>query len=275
LILTELSSKKSFSNMSSDLLKKIEHVLTPFERLGLNDFGDGRFAERRDRKFPCHINQITEVVKGLQDHYDLITPNDDSISAIGTLYFDTPDYDFFQAHHRGKGNRLKVRFRKYPDTQTSFLEVKKKSIKGLTLKERVLSPFESNAISEKMRAFLEENGIKTSIPLKPVLEVNYRRFSFISKDRVERFSIDFEVEFSNPDGKGNFGDLAIIEVKQPSLKTTPVIKKLRENRIREASLSKYCLSLSTLIPKLKSNRFKPALRSLQAFFHEQISKSTV
>jgi len=261
--------------MSSDLLKEIEHVLNPFERLGLNDFGDGRFAERRDRKFPCHINKMAEVIEGLQNHYDLITPNDDSISAIGTLYFDTPDYDFFQDHHRGKGNRLKVRFRKYPDTKTSFLEVKKKSIKGLTLKERVLSPFHSNVISQEMRSFLEENGIESSSQLEPVLEVNYRRFSFISKDRVERFSIDFEVEFSNTIGNGNFGDLAVIEVKQPSLKTTPIIKKLRENHIREASLSKYCLSLATLIPELKSNRFKPALRSLQALFHEPIPQSTV
>ncbi|MCZ4410196.1 polyphosphate polymerase domain-containing protein [Cryomorphaceae bacterium 1068] len=261
--------------MSSDLLEKIELVLTPFERLGLNDFGDGRFAERRDRKFPCHIDKIADIIEGLEDHYDMITPNDDSISAIGTLYFDTPDYDFFKAHHRGRANRLKVRFRKYPDTKTSFLEVKKKSIKGLTLKERVLSPFESNDINEEMRVFLEENGIKSSAHLEAVLEVNYRRFSFISKDRIERFSIDFEVEFNNPHGKGNFGNLAIVEVKQPSLETTPIIKKLRENRIREASLSKYCLSLSTLIPELKSNRFKPALRSLQALFHEPIPQSTV
>lgn len=261
--------------MSSDLLKEIEHVLTPFERLGLNDFGDGRFAERRDRKFPCHINQVAEIIEGLEDQYDLITPNDDSISEIGTLYFDTPHFDFFQAHHRGKGNRLKVRFRKYPDTHTSFLEVKKKSIKGLTLKERVLSPFESNTISKEMGIFLEENGTGPIADLEAVLEVNYRRFSFISKDKAERFSIDFEIEFSNSNGTGDFGDLAIVEVKQPSLKTTPVIKKLREKHIREASLSKYCLSLSTLNPELKSNRFKPALRSLQALFHERIPQSTV
>jgi SPX domain protein involved in polyphosphate accumulation len=261
--------------MSSDLLEQINLVLTPFERLGLNDFGDGLFAERRDRKFPCHINQTAEIIEGMQDHYDLITPNDESISAIGTLYFDTPNFDFYKDHHRGKSHRKKVRFRKYPDTETSFLEVKMKSVKGLTLKERVLSDFESNEISQEMRVFLEENGIKSSTRLEPVLEVNYRRFSFISKDRVERFSIDFEVEFSNEKGKGDFGELAVIEVKQPHLETSPIIKKLRATHIREVSLSKYCLSLSTLIPELKSNRFKPALRSLQALFHEQIPNSTV
>lgn len=261
--------------MSSDLLEEIELVLTPYRRLGLNDFGDGRFAERRDRKFPCHINQAAMIIEGLQDHYDMITPNDDSISAIGTLYFDTPGYDFYKDHHRGKARRKKVRFRKYPDTQTSFLEVKRKSIKGLTLKERVLSRFESDEINDEMKAFLLENGVDRASALEPVLEVNYRRFSFISKDRVERFSIDFEVEFSNETGRGNFGDLAVVEVKQPELETTPIVKKLRQKHIREASISKYCLSLSALIPELKSNRFKPALRNLQALFHEQIPQSTL
>jgi len=261
--------------MSSDLLAQIEKVLTPFERLGLNDFGDGRFAERRDRKFPCHINKISKVVEGLQDHYDIITPNDDSVSSIETLYFDTPDYAFFQAHHRGKARRLKVRIRKYPDTKTSFLEVKMKSAKGLTLKERVISPFESDSLEGEMQTFLEEQGVKYSSQLEPVLEVNYRRFSFVSKDRVERFSIDFEVEFSNDNGKGNFGDLAVVEVKQPYLETSPIVKKLRSIGVREASLSKYCLSLSALRPELKSNRFKPALRSLQALFHEQIPQRTL
>lgn len=261
--------------MSSDLLADIEKVLGPFERLGLNDFGDGRFAERRDRKFPCHIEEIVHVVEGLQDDYDLITPNDETISSIGTLYFDTPHYDFFADHHRGKGSRLKVRFRKYPDTETSFLEVKKKSVKGLTLKERIITDFEADQISKEMREFLADNGISTSEELKAVLEVKYRRFSFISKDRTERFSIDFEVTYNNSHGEGDFGDLAIIEVKQPRLETTPIVKKIRENRIREASLSKYCLSLTSLNPDLKSNRFKPALRNLQALFHEPIPQTNI
>lgn len=260
--------------MSSDLLADIEQVLNPFNRLGLNDFGDGRFAERRDRKFPCHIEQIPQAINGLHEYYDLITPNEESISAIGTLYFDTPQYDFFNDHHRGRASRLKVRFRKYPDTRTSFLEVKKKSVKGLTLKERVLTDFEAEKISDEMRDFLRDNGIKTSEKLQSVLEVNYRRFSFISKDRAERFSIDFEVNFNNSDGKGHFGDLAIIEVKQPTWETTQVIKKIRECNIREASLSKYCLSLTTLLPELKANRFKPTLRNLQALFNEKIPQIT-
>jgi hypothetical protein len=261
--------------MSSDLLEDIEAVLSPFERLGLNDFGDGRFAERRDRKFPCHIEEIVRTIEGLNDQYDLITPNEESISSIGTLYFDTPNYDFFRDHHRGKAVRQKVRFRKYPDTKTSFLEIKKKSVKGLTLKERVITEFDADDLTAEMRRFLRENGVTTSEELKAVLEVNYRRFSFISKDRLERFSIDFEVNFNNSDGKGHFGELAIIEVKQPNWETTPIIRKIRENRIRETSLSKYCLSLTSLIPELKSNRFKPALKNLQALFHEPIPQTTI
>jgi len=252
----------------------MEEILKRFAKVGLDEFGDGRFGERKDRKFPCHVNEIAEVVKGLEEDYDLVTPADKSISKIDTYYFDTPSFDFFRAHHRGKSRRLKVRFRKYPDTKTSFLEVKKKSSKGITFKDRVESPFDITELSRSVGSFLSENGVTDYQDLQKVLEVKYHRYSFVSKDRSERFSIDFEVEFSHDGKRGTFGDLAIFEVKQERIQMTPIVKKLRENQIREKSLSKYCLSLSSLKPELKSNRFKPALRNLQALFHAQTKPST-
>jgi hypothetical protein len=252
----------------------MEEILKHFAKVGLEEFGDGRFGERKDRKFPCHVNDISQVVKGLENDYDLITPAEKAISKIDTHYFDTPSFDFFRAHHRGKSRRLKVRFRKYPDTQTSFLEIKKKSTKGVTFKDRVESPFEKTELNRELGSFLTENGVADYEDLHKVLEVKYRRYSFVSKDRAERFSIDFEVEFNHDGQRGTFGDLAIFEVKQERIQMTPIVKKLRENQIREKSLSKYCLSLSSLKPELKSNRFKPALRNLQALFHAKTQPST-
>ncbi|MCH2213617.1 MAG: polyphosphate polymerase domain-containing protein [Flavobacteriales bacterium] len=259
--------------MSNDLLEQMNAILRPFTKLGLGQFGDDRFAERRDRKFPCDVENIGDIIKGLYEHYDLVVPVENPVSSIGTLYFDTPEFDFYREHHRGKSNRHKVRFRKYPDTKTSFLEIKKKSPKGITLKERVESPFQLDSIDQSLEAFLGLNGIDAPNDLTSVLEVNYQRYSFISKDREERFSVDFAVEFSDGKKSGTFGSLAIFEVKQPRYMTSPIVKRLRQNGIREKSLSKYCLSLSTLKPKLKSNRFKPALRNLQALFHAQIHTS--
>jgi len=257
--------------MSNELLERMNGVLKPFLRLGLHDFGDGRFAERRDRKFPCRVESIDKIIEDLQDHYDLIVPADNLISSIGTLYFDTPNFDFYSEHHRGKSKRCKVRFRKYPDTKTSFLEIKMKSSKGITQKERVEVVFELNDLDQAHKDFLTLYGIEPFTDLAPVLEVNYRRYSFVSKDRQERFSVDFEVEFKDQHRSGTFGKLAVFEVKQPRFMTTPIVKRLRENRIKEKSLSKYCLSLSSLKPELKSNRFKPALRNLQEIFHAQVT----
>lgn len=259
--------------MSKATLKHMDNILERFTRVGLNEFGDGRFGQRKDRKFPCHIKDITHIVEGLEDEYDLVVPLDSAISKIDTHYFDTPSFDFFKSHHRGKSRRLKVRFRKYPDTKTSFLEVKRKSAKGTTFKDRVESPFERNDLSNGLGSFLTENGVIDYEDLQRVLNVKYRRYSFVSKDRTERFSIDFEVEFSHDGKHGTFGDLAIFEVKQERFKMSPVVKKLRENQIQEKSLSKYCLSLSYLNSDLKSNRFKPALRNLQVLFHARTKTS--
>lgn len=258
--------------MSRPLSQPIFDDLKRFKRIGLEEFGDNRFTERIDRKFPISISEISAVIEGLEDDYDLITPADQEISTIESHYFDTPDYAYFKAHHRGRGRRHKVRFRVYPQTQSAFLEVKRKTPKGKTLKRRIKSGFGHSILNGDHRGFLTKIGISESHYIMPVVEISYKRLSFISKDQSERFSVDFAVEFSDGDREGNFGSMAVIEVKQDRLQTTPIIKKLREMRIKESSMSKYCLSMCRLHPELKANRFKPVLRNLQELIHEQASQ---
>ncbi len=255
--------------MSDDLLNRISLQLKPYERLGLGEFGDDRFAERSDRKFPCHVSEIPEVIADLDSDYDLIVPDGSDISEIHSIYFDTEDFQFFHDHHRGRRRRMKLRFRKYPGTQTSFFEIKRKNLKGKTLKERILTDYNAKSINKDLKRFLRDNGVENLEDLQRVLDVSYRRISFISKDRTERFSIDFEVLFNADEREGSFGELAVFEVKQERISTSPIVKKLRSKKIREASVSKYCLSLSQLRKHLKANRFKPTLRNLQAIVNEE------
>jgi len=261
--------------MNRFLENRLLKVLNHFNRIGLDDFGDHRFSERIDRKFPLNLSEVPSVLEGLESYYDLITPADLDICTIESHYFDTPDFEYFRTHHRGKALRHKVRFRVYPETKTAFLEVKWKTIKGKTMKQRIETALQKLKLDSKMIDFLEDSGIEESEKIEPVLDIAYRRLSFISKDRAERFSVDFAVEYTDGESSGDFGSMAIVEVKQGRLKSTPIIKRLKEERIRESSLSKYCLSICQLNPNLKANRFKPVLRNLQEFIHEEnhISKS--
>jgi hypothetical protein len=42
-----------------------------------------------------------------------------------------------------------------------------------------------------------------------------------------------------------------------------IIKKMRDLRIRQVGVSKYCLHLAMIDNDAKSNRFKPVLRSMK------------
>ncbi len=54
-----------------------------------------------------------------------------------TLYFDTPDFELYLLHVNGRADRYKVRSREYTDTHLSYLEVKHRTPKDRTIKERL------------------------------------------------------------------------------------------------------------------------------------------
>jgi hypothetical protein len=55
----------------------------------------------------------------------------------------------------------------------------------------------------------------------------------------------------------------IVEAKQSKPHETPFVKILHELHIREGGTSKYCLAVSKLVPGIKKNNFKPALKTIQ------------
>ena len=120
--------------LSGELLK----VLNDFAVIELEDLLEGAQMERIDRKFPFHISRVPEVLKGLESEYKIVRAAGSVISPYKSWYMDTPDNEFFRKHHSGILNRDKVRYRSYPSTNTTFLEVKRKNNKGLTSKSRML-----------------------------------------------------------------------------------------------------------------------------------------
>lgn len=244
-------------------------VLNDFPRIKLEDLQEGAQMERIDRKYPFHISRVPAVLKGLDSEYEIVLAAGSVISPYDSWYMDTPDLAFFKNHHSGFQNRVKVRYRSYPRTQTTFLEVKRKDNKGFTSKERVLSDTLNYPFTPDQLDFLEEN-MKDFEPnvLQPSVYIEYDRIAFIPKHGNERFSIDFNIS-GQIDGKTtNFGEAVILEVMQDRRHTTPIISRLRELRLREASMSKYCLTMSLLDKSLKSNLFKQDLRRLEKIMNE-------
>jgi hypothetical protein len=254
--------------MSDDSIKKLEAAAQSFEHVDLVDLPKEVLMERIDRKFALHIRETPELISSLSSDYQVISVGGRVISKYNSMYFDTPNYDFYSAHQRGFKNRTKVRYRSYPETDTTFLEVKSKNNRSFTTKERVLTPNIKWPFSSQVSEFISSQLPKIGpSDLKPVVRIDYERIGFISKHRKERFSLDFNVRFSHDGNASEFENLAILEVKQDSLKQTPVVHAMRHHAIEEQSLSKYCMALSALNPDLRANNFKPIFRRIEKITH--------
>jgi|SRR5690554_1253558 len=248
---------------------ELREVLNRFPIIELEDLRDGAQMERIDRKYPFHISHVPEVLRGLESDYKIVRAAGSVVSPYNSWYMDTPDFMFFRNHHSGFLSRDKVRYRAYPRTNTTFLEIKQKNNKGYTSKERIPSSAMNFPLKEDQLAFLREN-MKDVDPqgLQPSVYIKYDRIAFIPKDENERFSIDLNILGQIDDKTTNFGDAVILEVMQDRRHTSPIIKRLRELRLQEASMSKYCVTLSLLDSVLISNLFKQNIRRLEKIMNK-------
>lgn len=250
--------------MSKSLNDHTLDVLDGFQRIALEDVPPDVLMKRIDRKFPFHVSDIGKVLDGLQENFLVLEAVGDIVSPYQTLYFDTDDFKFYYDHHRGLRNRMKIRYRSYPRTQTHFLEIKSKNNKSQTSKERIDVWSSEPGFSDEARKFLERNVDPELVgSLEPTIHIYYNRLAFIGRDFNERFSIDFDVHFEDQYSCGKFEGLAIAEIKQAEYRTTEVVQHFRTSGLRESSMSKYCLGMANLRPELKSGEFKAALRNIE------------
>lgn len=252
------------TSKEAQISEKLRKAIDRFEKISLEDLPEGAQMERIDRKFPMHISQLPMVLEGMEREYQIVCAFGKLISPYDTLYLDTPDKKFYRIHHNGILHRDKIRFRSYPHTATTFLEVKRKNNKNRTAKWRIqvqdihfpLTPVEKSFLMDRLSA----NVVNA---LQPSVRIKYYRMAFNSETEKERFSIDFQINGTLNEKEANFGNVAVLEVKQDQIHTSPIIKKMRDLKIREAGMSKYCLHLAMIDKEAKINRFKSALRSLK------------
>jgi hypothetical protein len=171
-------------------------------------------------------------------------------------------------HHNGLRNRYKVRERHYLTTGERFLEIKHKTNKGRTIKERILLNHEagsSNFPQEKLPAAYHH--------LTPTVRSYYKRISLLSKNQLQRLTLDLGLAFSLPDGSSttSFDKVVIAELKQPGYMRNAMVDSLRHDyQLRKMPLSKYCIGCCLYYPFLKQNAFKPMLIRLRKFQYDNL-----
>lgn len=214
---------------------------------------------RYDTKFILHVNQLDTIFNTIKNDYNVLDINHNRLMTYQTIYFDTPNARFYHMHHNGIAKRVKVRIRKYVESDVSFLEIKQKSNKGITNKTRKEIGANTLSLNEELLRFVAKT-INQSYDLKPSIINQFSRTTLVNTTLVERLTIDTNLSF---DGRHINPDLAIIELKQKiANRNSPLFKILKELKIHPYSISKYCIGMASSNPGLKQNRFKDRIRQI-------------
>jgi hypothetical protein len=203
--------------------------------------------DRVDRKFLAPIAKIPLLLRAIRNDYRVLTAGDQTWAQYETCYFDTERLTSFHEHMRGRRPRFKIRIRHHTARCRSFLEVKHKDAGGRTFKARVESDFGESNLSEAHLRFLRRHVPSSFGHLTPSVWTNFHRATFLGFTSNERLTIDLGLTFIRGGSSVHRDSLAIIELKQPTAShQTASARALRQLRIREASLSKYCAGVAEL-----------------------------
>lgn len=212
-----------------------------------------------DNKFIFHIDQLPDILDHLRDEYRVLTIGTARFSRYETQYFDTPALEMYTYHHNGKLNRYKVRFRKYLDSETCFFEIKFKSNKGRTVKDRIKLACKDYLITPEAEKLLTRKTKYDRSSLREAIRVNYNRITLVRNNLTERLTIDISLRHSTDENHCEMPSLVIAEVKQDRTSRSPFLRVMQDKFIPPYSISKYCLGIASLYPGVKKNNFKPKL----------------
>lgn len=246
--------------MKLDRVIEIIHEYTP---ISLKEMDCVELMNRTDTKFLVPLNVLLEILEEMKLIYRVLEVNQVRLSHYETLYYDTLDFHFYMRHQNGKKNRWKIRKRAYIDSDLSFLELKFKTNRGRTQKQRTSIPSIVDELNLEENAFIDR---KTGLPFEliPQLKNTFTRITLVEQNLPERITIDLDLAFQWKEKRQDLPEVVIVEVKQESQnRKSPFVAALKGKHIRPETMSKYCLGVALLVPSIKRNSFKEKLLKLK------------
>jgi len=241
---------------------EIENTIAEFVPISLQEMDGVELMNRTDTKFVVSLEQLLSILQEVKHTYRILEIDGVRFGRYETLYYDTDDFLFYNRHHNGKRNRWKIRKRSYLESSVSFLELKFKSNRGRTQKQRTAIPDISQALNIDEESFI---GLKSGLDLNliPQLKNGFTRITLVEPSLPERITIDLELSFEWNEIVKVLKQIVIVEVKQENRnRLSPFVQALKKRHVREISLSKYCIGVAMLVPFVKRNNFKEKLIKL-------------
>lgn len=242
----------------------LQGILARFAPIDLAQMDAVALQDRTDTKFLVGATQLARALGALADQYRVLDVGGARLSAYETLYFDTPDFALYLQHHAGKGNRIKLRSRRYVATDQAFLELKQKTNKDRTLKRRVATASLATAGGPELAGFVAAHAPGLAGELEPKLWNSFSRVTLVSRCRAERVTIDLDLAFRGDGRRAALPGVAVVEVKRHGRdRASAFVQQLHAAGVQPTGFSKYCIGVALLFPQIKHNRFKPKLRIIQ------------
>ncbi len=240
-----------------------DQLLQAFESISLDDTNASASLLRRvDTKYVIRPDQLSDVLMQWRHTHRILEIEGRRIFHYHSVYYDTPSFSLYHAHHAGAGKRFKFRVREYTDSQRSYYEIKERINTGITNKHRTRI-LRSEQLTELLKnAPLLQSQRLGEERMEDVLQVDYDRITLVDKQGKERITIDSNLTYGNRSQKIAYPDRVIIEVKHERSVRSRQRDLFRRLGIRPGSVSKYCLGVMSLYPQVKKNRFKLPLRIL-------------
>jgi hypothetical protein len=250
---------------------RLAAVADVFDPISLKEMDAVALLNRVDTKFVLTNAQLLRALSTLQNDYRILEVQGQRLNHYRTLYFDMPDFDLYNLHVNGRAERYKVRSREYADSHLSFLEVKHKTRKDRTIKDRINTTQPLVDVNREAEQWLHGVFPYESSMLEAKIWNTFTRLTLVSKHYCERVTLDVDLTFYRNDKVTRLDGIAIAEVKLDAQdQTSPFLAQMRAQRIRPQGFSKYCVGVSMLYDHVKKNALKPQLLRL-----EKLSKGSL
>lgn len=248
---------------STDHTEHIEQLARQLPPITLEEMSGIRLMNRTDQKYVTNVPTLLRLLAMTRGNYYSQSIGGNRISPYATTYWDeTNRLALFRQHETGRTPRQKVRVRTYLNSDTTFLEIKKKDNHGKTAKTRMEVPSLEAVMNEGAGAdFLYEHTGMRLGSMQPAVGNRFNRLTLVNMAKTERLTIDFDISFYNyrTNGTARMDNIVVIELKRDGRCPSPILPLLRTLRIKPAGFSKYCVGASVTDNTLHINRFKKRL----------------
>lgn len=221
---------------------------------------------RVDRKYVLSAACCTGLLAGLTPDARVLEVDGMREFTYDSLYLDTPDLAAYHLAGRRRRRRFKVRRRTYVDSGQTWLEVKTRRARGVTVKHRTrndnglgLSAL-SGAEEPFVAASLEREGIAGIDPatLWPTLRTTFRRTTLLLPTDGARVTVDRDVVVAD-DGTILWWEGMVIVETKAGRAPTALDRRLWRAGHRPVSISKYGVGLAALRPGLPPEKWHRTL----------------